>query len=121
MSTRIDTTFPDALPATWLAARWGIDPARIEAMRRGGELIAVRPPGSGEWCYPAWQFDAGRPRRGVERVVAVAREAGIDEARLYHLLTTPLGLGRGERRCLSDVLAEDRVDEVVAAIRAAGP
>lgn len=121
MSTKVDATFPEALPATWLAARWGIDPARIEAMRRGGELIAVRRPGSGEWFYPAWQFDAGRPRRGVDRIVTAARDAGIDETRLYDLLSAPLGLGRGERRRLSDLLLEDRIDEIVAAIRAAAP
>jgi hypothetical protein len=118
MTTKIERS-PEMLPASWLAARWGVDPARIEAMRRGGELIAVRTPGSVEWRYPAWQFENGRPRRGVERIVAAARGAGIDETRLYELLTTPLGLGRGERRRLSDLLVEGRIDDVVAAIRSA--
>jgi hypothetical protein len=94
-----------------------VDPARIDAMRRGGELIAVREPGSTEWLYPAWQFDAGSPRRGVERIVAVARENGIDEARLYDVLTTPLGMRNSGRR-LVDLLREGREDEVVAALRA---
>ena len=121
MSTQAEATASETLPATWLAARWGVDPARIEAMRRDGELIATRTPGSSEWRYPAWQFEAGRPRRGVERIVAAAREAGIDEAGLYDLLTAPLGLGRGERRRLSDLLLENRVDDVVATIRATAP
>ncbi len=86
-------------------------------MRRGGELIAVREPGSTEWCYPAWQFDAGKPRPSVTRVVATARAAGIDESRLNELLTTPLGLRAGGRT-LVDLLLEGRDDEVVAAIRA---
>lgn len=90
-------------------------------MRRDGDLIAVREPGSTEWRYPAWQFEDGRPRRGVDRIVAAAREAGIDEGGLYDLLTAPLGLGRGERRRLCDLLLEGRVDDVVAAIRAARP
>jgi hypothetical protein len=78
----------------------------------------VREPGSAEWRYPAWQFDGGEPRNGVERVVATAREAGIGEARLYELLTTPLGLRNGGSR-LADLLAEGREDDVVAAIRRA--
>ena len=42
-----ETHGAEALPATWLAERMAVDPARIDAMRRGGELIAVRAPGSG--------------------------------------------------------------------------
>ncbi len=87
-------------------------------MRRAGELIAVREPGSTEWCYPAWQFDAGKPRTGVIRVVQAARETGMDESGLYALLTTPLGL-RNEGRSMADLLVEGRDDEVVAAVRAA--
>jgi hypothetical protein len=106
------------LPATWLASRLAVDPARIDAMRRAGELIAVREPGSIEWRYPAWQFNAGKPRPSVARVVAVARECGVDETRLYDLLTTRLGLRDSGRR-LVDLLLEGRDDEVVAAVRAA--
>jgi len=108
----------DELSATWLAARMGIDPARLDARRRTGELIAVRAPGSLEWRYPAWQFEHGHVRPGVSRIVAAAREAGVDDQRLYDLMTTPLGLRRDGRR-LCDLLGEGRVDEVVAAIRAA--
>jgi hypothetical protein len=113
------TRYPETLPATWLSVRTAVDPARIDAMRRAGELIAVREPGSTEWRYPAWQFDAGTPRPGVARVVATAREGGIDDSRLYDLLTTPLGLRGGGRR-LVDLLVEGRDDDVVAALRAAG-
>lgn len=94
-----------------------MDPARIEGLRRAGELIAVREPGSTEWRYPAWQFDGRAPRPGVDRVVLAAREAGLQETRLYELLTTPLGLRDGGKR-LSDLLVEGRLDEVVSAIRA---
>lgn len=94
-----------------------VDPARIDAMRRAGELIAVRETGSTEWRYPAWQFDAGKPRPSVARVVAAAREHDVDEAQLYELLTAPLGLRDSGRR-LVDLLLEGREDEVVAAVRA---
>lgn len=113
------TRYSTAVPATWLAARLAVDPARIDGMRRAGELIAVREPGSTEWRYPAWQFDGGRPRPGVARVVAAARESGVDESRLYDLLTTPLGLRDSGRR-LVDLLLEGRDDDVVEAVRSAG-
>jgi hypothetical protein len=118
MSTT-ESGYSSTLPATWLAARTAVDPARIDGMRRAGELLAVREPGSTEWRYPSWQFDGGRPRPAITRIVAAARESGIDEARLYDLLTTPLGLRDGGRR-LVDLLLEGRDDEVVAAVRSAG-
>ena len=118
MSPATEARYPDSIPATWLAARLAVDPAKIDAMRRGGELIAVRDPGSTEWLYPAWQFEAWKPRAGIARVVAAAREARLDEARLYDLLTAPLGLRESGRRRLVDLLLEGREDEVVAAVRA---
>ena len=66
------TRYSETLPATWLAERAAVDPAKIDALRRAGELIAVREPGSTEWRYPAWQFDRGKPRTSVARVVASA-------------------------------------------------
>lgn len=113
-----DARYPGTLPATWLAQRAAVDPARIDVLRRGGELIAVREPGSTEWRYPAWQFEGGKPRKSVARIVAVARERGLDDAQLFDLLTAPLGL-RGEGRTLVDLLVEGREDEVVSAIRSA--
>jgi hypothetical protein len=108
----------EAIPATWLAQRMGVDPARIDARRRAGELIAVREQGSSEWRYPAWQFSEGTTRPGVVRIIGAAREVGMTESRLYELLVTPLGL-RGDGRRLVDLLVEGRDDEVVAAVRAA--
>jgi len=119
MSPDVETRFPGTLPATWLAQREGVDPARIDVLRRGGELIAVREPGSTEWRYPAWQFERGKPRPSIARVVAAARDRGLDDTQLFDLLTARLGL-RGDGRSLVDLLAEGRDDEVVAAIRAAG-
>jgi hypothetical protein len=109
--------YPGTLPATWLAERTAVDPARIEALRRAGELIAVREPGSTEWRYPAWQFEDGTPRRSVARVVAAARARGLEDGQLYELLTAPLGL-RDQGRTLADLLVEGREDEVVVAVRA---
>jgi hypothetical protein len=119
MGSETETRFPGTMPATWLAQRAAVDPARIDALRRSGELIAVRAPGSTEWRYPAWQFDDGKPRASIERIVTVARERGLDDAQLFDVMTAPLGL-RDEGRTLVDLLIEGREDDVVAAIRAAG-
>ena len=120
MPTSAPHAYRECVAATWLGERLAIDPARIEAMRRAGELIAVRKRGTTEWLYPAWQFQNWAPRAGVSRVVGAAREDGISDERLYDLLTAPLGLtrGGGERR-LADLLVEGRVDDVVAAVRSA--
>jgi hypothetical protein len=116
MSTSVRSGYADCLSGSWLAARLAVDPLKIDAMRRAGELIAVRKPGSTEWLYPAWQFSEWRPRASVPRIVNVAREAGIDESRLYEVLTAPLGLGSGKR--LADLLKDGRDEEVVEAVRA---
>ncbi len=117
MSSQAETRFPGTLPATWLAERTAVDPARIDALRRAGELIAVREPGSTEWRYPAWQFENGKPRTSIARIVAAARERGLGDTQLFDLLTAPLGL-HGGARTLVDLLVEGREDEVVSAVRA---
>jgi hypothetical protein len=108
----------EALTASWLSARTAIEPRRIEAMRRSGELIGVRPPGSFEHYYPLWQFDENwQPLPAVKRVTQAARERGLDDDRLYEVLSARLGIGGGER--LSSALRAENADRVIAAIRSA--
>ena len=76
MASTAHSRYADCLPGTWLAERLAVDPLKIDAMRRAGELIAVREPGSSEWRYPAWQFDSWKPRRGITRIVAAAAGGG---------------------------------------------
>jgi hypothetical protein len=106
-----------ALTTSWLAARLGTQSGRIDAMRRAGELYAVRVPGQPDYLYPSWQFDEnGRPRPIVERLIRTAREAGLDQAALDELLHRRAGLIGGRR--LVDLIrtgAEEHVLEVVAA------
>jgi hypothetical protein len=118
MAKMAGTRYEECLSGSWLAVRLGIDPMRIDAMRRSGELIAVREQDSTEWLYPAWQFSGRTPRRVVARAVSAAREAGLDESGLYDVLIAPLGL-RGERR-LVDLIVEGRDEEVVEAVRREG-
>jgi len=108
----------DTLSASWLASRFAIEPLKLEAMRRDGELIAFRPPGARESYYPLWQFDdEGKPLPVIRRLVVEARERGLDDNRLYEVLSARAGLG-GDRR-LADSLREGRVDHVLDAIRSA--
>ena len=111
-------TVTDALSASWLSTKWGVDTVKINAMRRAGELVAVRPAGSQDWRYPAWQFgEDGRVRPEVERALAAARARGLRSEQIGSLLERRSGITGGER--LRDELLAGRVDHVLAAIAAA--
>ena len=112
--------YDDCLSGSWLSERLAVDASRIDRLRRGGELIAVRPEGASAWLYPAWQFDHGKPYPVVQRITAAAAEAGLDEARLYEVLTLRMGLGADQTR-LADLLREGNGDQVVTAVRAGHP
>jgi hypothetical protein len=106
------------LTAGWLAMRTGTGSARIEVMRRGGELFAVRPPGGREYVYPSWQFGPdGQVRPIVPRIIAAARARGMGDERLNEVLNMRVGLG-SDRRVL-DLAREGDEDGVLRAIRAA--
>jgi hypothetical protein len=105
----------DALSASWLSTKLAVDTVKINAMRRAGELLAVRPAGSQEWRFPAWQFDSdGRVRPEVARVLAAARERGLRPEQLAALLERRSGITGGNR--LRDDLLAGRVEHVLAAI-----
>ena len=94
MATRLAD---DTLSASWLAARFAIEPFRLEAMRRDGEVIAFRPAGAREHHYPLWQFDEeGNPLPVVPRVVREAHARGLRGNRLYEILSARAGLGGDE-------------------------
>ena len=70
------------LTGSWLAFRLGVDPARIESMRKAGELYAVRDESRGEWHYPSWQFDsAGQTKPAVKEMLQAARAERRQPAR----------------------------------------
>jgi hypothetical protein len=108
----------DILSASWLADRFAIEPFKLEAMRRNGEVIAFRPAGAREHYYPLWQFDEdGQPLPVIPRLVQEARERGMRGNRLYEILSARAGLS-GDKR-LADSLREGRLDHVLDAIRSA--
>jgi hypothetical protein len=107
-----------ALSAPWLSTKLGVDTVRLNAMRRAGELIGVRPEGAREWRFPAWQFDDdGQVTPDVRRVLDTARELHVSGEQLNRLLDRRSGMTGGES-LLDDLLA-GRVDHVVATLRAA--
>jgi hypothetical protein len=106
----------DAMPASWVATRLGVEPRALEAQRRAGEVLAFRLEGSQEYLYPTWQFGRDfEPLPGLDRVVQAGRSTGLDDRGLNDLLSGRAGLVRGQR--LLDVLREGSVDHVVSAIR----
>jgi hypothetical protein len=110
----------DVLSASWLAARIAVEPFKLEAMRRAGELVAFQPQGSREWYYPVWQFDEDwRPLPALQQVAREARERGLRGNRLYEVLAARAGIS-GRKR-LGESLREGRVDHVLEAVRLARP
>ncbi len=103
----------------WLAMKLGVEPRAIDARRRAGELLGIAAEPGGDFLYPVWQFDdAGEPLPDIARIVAAARQAGLDDERLYHLLQRRDGMTGSGR--LLDAVREGRPERVLDAIRAAG-
>lgn len=104
------------LSGSWLAQRFGIDPVRVDRMRRAGELYAVRN-GDGEWRYPSWQFEAdGRTKPAVRRLLAAAHEERLGALELEEVLERRVGLvGTGTVR---DLLLSGGEEQAIAAVRA---
>ena len=108
----------DTLSASWLADRIAVEPYKLEAMRRAGELIAYRPQGLHEHYYPVWQFDEEwQPLPIIPRLVQEARERGLTDNRLYEVLNARAGIAG--RRKLGESLREGRIDHVLEAVRSA--
>jgi hypothetical protein len=106
----------ESLSGSWLSSRLGIGTQRLDAMRRGGELLGVRRPGGQDYLYPAWQFTPdGRPLPVVRRLVAAGREAGLTDERLYTVLTSRAGISGTVR--LVDALREGRDEYVLSVVR----
>jgi hypothetical protein len=110
----------DSLSASWLAARLGIEPFKLDAMRRAGELIAYRPDGAHEYYYPLWQFDdEWQLLPIIPQLVREARARDLRGNRLYEVLNARAGVTSGRK--LGQSLREGRFEHVLGAIRTAQP
>jgi hypothetical protein len=105
-----------SMSASWLGARTGLDPGRLEALRRRGDLLGVRV--GDRYEYPSWQFGTdGRPLPALARVLSAARSVGVSDERLVQLLGARQGLGGS--RCLGDALRDGNIEHVVSVVLSA--
>jgi hypothetical protein len=105
----------EAYPASWLAAKLGIEPLVLEARRRAGELLGV-PTAGGQYLYPTWQFGRnGEPLASIPRVVQTGRAAGLSDRDLCDLLLRRDGMTGRDR--LVEALRAGRDDRILDAIR----
>ena len=110
----------ESLSTSWLASRLGVQPARLNALRREGKLLAVRANGDGEHLFPAWQFEApGRPLPVLPQLLRTARDAGLEEAGLYSVLNRRVGLLGGTR--LVELLRQGRHEHVLSVVAQSRP
>ncbi len=105
---------PTGMTTEWLASRLGLQPARVEGLRRAGQLVGLRR-SDGRHEFPSWQFGRdGRLLAVVPRLVAAAREAGVDDRRLHDIVTMRDGLTGGRR--LSELLHDGGEEQVLRAL-----
>jgi hypothetical protein len=103
------------MPTTWVAARYGLDPVKVNALRRAGELYAVRSPGAHDWVYPAWQFEGNGVKPAVAQFLAAARERGFAAHELHGLLSRRVGMVGGRR--VVDLLLNEGPERAIATLR----
>ena len=107
----------DSFTTSWLAARLGADPARIDARRRSGELFAVPTDGGRDHLFPAWQFDRdGALLPAVERLLAAAKSADFDHTELDAFLNLRVGTGGPK---MWELICAGREDYVISSLRSA--
>jgi hypothetical protein len=93
----------EGLSTSWLATRLGVQSARVEAMRRSGELLGVRVPGRAGHVYPGWQFGRdGKPLQSVQMLIRTARAGGVGDEGLFRILDMRTGL-TGRRRVVDEL------------------
>jgi hypothetical protein len=109
----------ESLSGSWLSARLGIGSHRLDAMRRGGELLGVRRPGGHDYLYPSWQFAPdGKPLPAIPELIRAARGNGMSDERLYEVLSARAGISGEER--LVDALRQGR-DRYVLSVVSSSP
>jgi hypothetical protein len=108
----------DGFSTSWLAARLGTQPERVDLARREGWILGVRAPGTQDYYFPAWQFDReGQPLPVIRRVIEAARARGLGDERLFEILSTRAGLVGGKP--LAQGVQDGDEEQLLAAVRSA--
>ena len=102
-----------SLSASWLGTRTGLDPGRLEALRRQGRLLGV-PPRTATTTPPGSSTRDGQPLPALAHVLAASRSVGMSDERVAELLNTRAGLGSDRR--LGDALRDGNVEHVIAVV-----
>jgi hypothetical protein len=106
----------ESLSGSWLSSRLGVGTQRLDAMRRGGELLGVRRPGGYDYMYPSWQFAPdGQALPVIPELIRAARGAGMSDERLYEVLAARTGISGEER--LADALRQGRDAYVLSVVQ----
>lgn len=105
--------------AGWRPA-WGSRPSGStspgETDRSSGSTLQ----GTLDYYFPAWQFDReGQPLPVVRRVIEAARARGLDDERLFEILSTRAGLVGGKP--LAQGVQDGDEEQLLAAVRSARP
>ncbi len=67
----------------------GVSRERLRQLREGGKLVGVAEDGRHTTLYPYWQFGEEGLLKGLEEIVAAARDAGMDPETLHFFMTEP--------------------------------
>lgn len=112
-----------ALTLPWAAEALGLQPARLVALARAGELVVVPGPwpmrqahasGLG-YLLPAWQLSHGRHvHPAVPALIAAAAETGRTSLELHRFMTTPPAEGEPAP---ADLLHTGEIERVIALLR----
>lgn len=101
LAAACDKLRDEAVTVPWAAERLGIGVARVEALMRSGDLLAIPGPwpmrqahrsGLG-YFLPAWQLDPDerRPRPELTAVLEAAADRGWTSLDLHRFMTAPAG------------------------------
>lgn len=112
-----------ALTLPWAAEALGLQPARLIALARSGELVVVPGPwpmrqahaGGLGYLLPAWQLAGGRlAHPAVSALIAAAARRGWTSLELHRFMTAPPADGEPAP---ADLLHAGKVERVLALVR----
>ena len=117
-----------ALALPWAAERLAVEPARLHALARSGELLVIPGPWPMRQAYPsglgyfvpAWQFalDTGAPCEALPALLEAAADRGWTSLDLHRFMTSPLG---EDAATPADLLRTGEAERALALVRGDTP